>query len=103
MLCCLHINASLLLERQACRHCTLQWILSDVHCSYYDPFLNDKSGKRLNRRHRPGFDFVKAGVFQKEAEQQRLKVIFSRGRKVHSSRPLKMEPSDFSGAKDVSC
>ncbi len=47
-------------------------------CSFFDPNLTDKSFNRLNRKHKVGFDFVKAGTFQKEAEQRRLKVrLFS--------------------------
>ena len=47
---------------------------SVILCSFYDPLLNDKSAGRLQRRARAGFDFVKQGTFQKEAEQKRLKV-----------------------------
>ena len=40
-------------------------------CSYYDPFLPDKGSRK---KHRTGFDFVKPGSMQKDAEQARIKV-----------------------------
>lgn len=43
-------------------------------CSFFDVSLGEKASRRDNPRQRKGFDFVKAGVFQKTAEQQRLKV-----------------------------
>ena len=49
-------------------------MLRDILCSFFDATLSENSSKNLNRRQRSGFDFVKAGVFQKEAEQRRLKV-----------------------------
>ena len=43
--------------------------------SFIDPELGDRAARKLDRRRRPGFDFVQEGRFQKQAEMQRLKVI----------------------------
>ena len=42
--------------------------------SFYDPDVGDRGLRRMQRKARPTFDFVKQGVFQRQAEKQRLTV-----------------------------
>ena len=44
--------------------------------------MGQRGARRAERRPRKGFDFVKAGTFQKDAEQQRLKVCFDHTRMI---------------------
>ena len=44
-------------------------------CSFVDPFIGNREEKRLERRRRPGFDFIQQGRLQKQAEGQRLRVM----------------------------
>ena len=46
-------------------------------CSFYDPDVGDRGLRRMQRKPRPTFEFVKQGVFQRQAERQRLTVSFS--------------------------
>lgn len=46
-------------------------------CSFYDPDVGDRGLRRMQRKSRPTFDFVKQGVFQRQAERQRLTVSSS--------------------------
>ena len=43
-------------------------------CSFYDPDVGDRGLRRMQRKARPSFEFVKQGVFQRQAERQRLTV-----------------------------
>ena len=43
--------------------------------SFIDPFIGNREEKRLERRRRPGFDFIQQGRLQKQAEGQRLRVF----------------------------
>ena len=42
--------------------------------SFYDPDVGDRGLRRMQRKARPTFEFVKQGVFQRAAEKQRLTV-----------------------------
>ncbi len=51
--------------------------LYHVQCamrSFYDPDVGDRGLRRMQRKARPTFEFVKQGAFQRQAEKQRLTV-----------------------------
>ncbi len=50
---------------------------SCVLSSFYDPDVGDRGLRRMQRKPRPSFEFVKQGVFQRQAERQRLTVSLS--------------------------
>lgn len=49
-------------------------VVLSVACSFFDEGIGFRGMRKLDRRRRANFDFVKEGQFQKEAEVARIRV-----------------------------